>query len=99
MRGGSDSDHKLPWGVVYGFGFGAITASRIAHEAHLQAYYINTVQLAPNLVGAGWTLFCAAVALAEPLIGVTLDKLRAYGIRQSTVLRTGIFPSVLMITL
>jgi hypothetical protein len=83
------SRSKIPWGVVYGFGFGAVTASRIAHEAHLQAFYINSVQLTPNVVGIGWTLFCVSVALAEPTIGVILDKLRAAGIRQATVLRTG----------
>ena len=101
MRGGGDQDHqggatvqqpsagqarRMPWGVIYGIGFGAITASRIAHEAHLQAFYLNIIP--PNLVGAGWTLFCAAVALAEPTIGVMLDKLRAAGIRQTTDLRT-----------
>jgi len=87
------------WGIIYGIGFGAITASRIAHEAHLQFFYINTVALAPSVVGAGWTLFCVAVALAEPTIGVLLDRLRAGGIRQSTVLRTVLVPWLMFVYL
>ena len=55
-------------------------------QAHLQAFYLNL--LPPNLVGAGWTCFCAVVALAEPTIGVMLDKLGAVGIQPTTVLRT-----------
>jgi hypothetical protein len=55
-------------------------------QAHLQAFYLNL--LPPNHVGAGWTFFCAAVALAEPTIGVMLDKFRAVGVKPTTVLRT-----------
>lgn len=40
-------------------------------------------------MGIGWTLFCATVALAEPTIGMALDKIRAMGIKLSTVLLTG----------
>ena len=87
------------WGIIYGIGFGAITASRIAHEAHLQFFYINTVALAPSVVGAGWTLFCVAVALAEPTIGVLLDRLRAGGIRQATVLRIALVPWLMFVYL
>ena len=89
----------MPWGVVYGLGFGAITASRIAHEAHLQAFYLNSVRLAPELVGAGWILFCVAVAVAEPTIGLILDRLRAKGIRQATVLRSALLPWLLFVYL
>ena len=67
---------RVPWGVVYGVGFGALTASRISHEAHLQGFYINSVGLAPSAIGAGWSLFCLLVAFAEPVIGVMLDRLR-----------------------
>lgn len=76
----------MPWGTLYGTGFGAITASRIAHEAHLQGYYIGTLGLAPSLVGAGWSVFCGIVALAEPIIGATLDFIRSKGFRVPMVL-------------
>eukprot|EP00960_Hanusia_phi_P009074 261851-Hanusia_phi.AAC.1 len=67
---------RVPWGLVYGVGFGALTASRISHEAHLQGFYINSVGLPPSAIGAGWSLFCLLVAFAEPVIGVMLDRLR-----------------------
>jgi len=55
-------------------------------------YEVEFLTFACNTVGMGWTIFCAAVALAEPTIGVCLDRMRSRGVKLANVLLLGLSP-------
>jgi len=45
MKGGDGIQDKIPMGIAYGLGFGAITAGRICQEAHLQGFFMRVVSV------------------------------------------------------
>lgn len=71
---------------AFGLCFGAVVAVRIAHETHLQAFYLKGLGMDPKTVGSMWTLYFFWVGACEPIMGVVIDALRDRGVYPSTII-------------
>jgi hypothetical protein len=92
MGGRKQPDEKGPgWRVslaawAFGLCFGSVIAVRIAHETHLQAFYLKELGMDPKTVGSLWTLYFFWVGACEPTMGIVIDALRDRGIFPSTLI-------------
>ncbi|EKX45657.1 hypothetical protein GUITHDRAFT_138868 [Guillardia theta CCMP2712] len=71
---------------AYGCAFYAVTAARLSHETHLQAFYIKALKLDPKAVGSVWSFYFIWVGACEPVFGAAIDILQSFNVRPSNLL-------------
>jgi len=73
-------------GWAYGLAFAGVIAGRISHETHLQGLYRDGLKMDADDVGSLWTFYYFWCAACDPLVGITIDALKARGIEATSLL-------------